>query len=560
MEIDAGNFWELLPTLLLIIASSDYVAINLQMTDPAIKGELTSGDTISLNQVYGRVKDAAPKFEVTHLGITALHWNGNGYTSHSFRIAINPLLPDTTQEEQELSNHLDRRLNLSQTSLRFLQQYKLDLSAAFGNAVPYLTRRECNLARLRLTREIWPAKTDPMAINRKDVASIVKWIEDALQNWLKGLLWIFEALSGNTKKFAEMTQFGLNPRIQPPRPEVLVSLGQDLEKWQGSAAEQLLKVFRMAESSQPTLLVHNALVDLGFLYTMISGSFPHTKTAFQHHIHKDLFPSVIETKVLVTQLFNPTVHEVEIHNMYHEMRHMVLPVPTVQGWGHDINLGADGTVLLPYEAGSESYMTAIVFLKAASERWQSLRLEKCKTEPATDDNQSSVEAGSCGEASSQNLDTSLSEMDTSLSEIDNRLPRLSNDFWANILNRIFVGPRHLLELDEEINIAFASPGSLTPEDSFWSPQEASEPESESLLGSENLGAPDSLQQHVPITCERLLKDAHEHGENLQLFSRICREAFINEDEDLVRGQIREIVRELGEVRGTFYKFLQSGGD
>lgn len=110
----------------------------------------------------------------------------DSYTSHSFRIAINPLLADKTQEEQELSNHLDRRLNLSQTSLRFLQQYKLDLSAAFGNAVPYLTRRECNLARLRLTREIWPAKTDPTAINRKDVASIVKWIEDALQNWLKG--------------------------------------------------------------------------------------------------------------------------------------------------------------------------------------------------------------------------------------------------------------------------------------------------------------------------------------------------------------------------------------
>lgn len=199
-------------------------------------------------------------------------------------------------------------------------------------------------------------------------------------------------------------------------------------------------------------------------------------------------------------------------------------------------------------------MTAIVFLKAVSERWQSLRLEKSKTEPAPDENQSSLGASSCGEASSQS-------MDISLSEIDIRLPRLSNDFWTNILNRIFVGPRHLLELDEEINIAFASPGSLTPEDSFWSPQEASEPESsESLLGSESLGAPDSLQQHVPITCERLLNDTHEHGENLQQFSRICREAFINGDTDLVRGQIREIVRELSEVRGTFYKFLQSRGD
>lgn len=174
-----------------------------------------------------------------------------------------------------------------------------------------------------------------------------------------------------------MTQFGLNPRIQPPRPEVLVSLGQDLEKWQGSAAEQLLKVFRMAESSQPTLLVHNALVDLGFLYTMISGSFPHTKTAFQHHIHKDLFPSVIETKVLVTQLFNPTVHEVEIHNMYHEMRHMVLPVPTVQGWGHDINLGADGTVLLPYEAGSESKLAVYCERPGKTLTWS--RLHDCNS-------------------------------------------------------------------------------------------------------------------------------------------------------------------------------------
>ncbi|KAF7545628.1 hypothetical protein G7Z17_g9036 [Cylindrodendrum hubeiense] len=98
---------------------------------------------------------------------------------------------------------------------------------------------------------------------------------------------------------------------------------------------------------------------------MISGSFPHTMTAFQHHIYKPPI-SLCHQDKLLTGFLDPDVREIEIHKMYGDMRRQwFLPVMTVLGWSYDIaksNPAVDGCyeALFGYEAGSESYMTAIV--------------------------------------------------------------------------------------------------------------------------------------------------------------------------------------------------------
>lgn len=84
MDINAHNFAENLPDLLLIIACADYVAVDLEMSGIQVKDSLARG-AVSMEQVYGRIKDAASTFETLQLGITACRWVGSMYDGHLCR-------------------------------------------------------------------------------------------------------------------------------------------------------------------------------------------------------------------------------------------------------------------------------------------------------------------------------------------------------------------------------------------------------------------------------------------------------------------------------------------
>lgn len=78
MDINTDNFWDELPNLLAIIACSDYIAIDFEMTGVQVRDSLSGkGSAITLEQVYSRVRAAANTFEALQLGVTCIRWNGS---------------------------------------------------------------------------------------------------------------------------------------------------------------------------------------------------------------------------------------------------------------------------------------------------------------------------------------------------------------------------------------------------------------------------------------------------------------------------------------------------
>lgn len=75
MDVTAENFWEFLPNIMLIISSSDYVALDMEMTGIQMKSS-ASQVSVTMEQLYERVKLAASTFQAVQLGITCLRWTG----------------------------------------------------------------------------------------------------------------------------------------------------------------------------------------------------------------------------------------------------------------------------------------------------------------------------------------------------------------------------------------------------------------------------------------------------------------------------------------------------
>lgn len=74
MDVTADNFWTLLPTIMLIIASSDYIALDMEMTGISVKDDPPNPGTLTMEQAYGRVRTAASTFQAVQIGLTCARW------------------------------------------------------------------------------------------------------------------------------------------------------------------------------------------------------------------------------------------------------------------------------------------------------------------------------------------------------------------------------------------------------------------------------------------------------------------------------------------------------
>ncbi|KAK7430004.1 hypothetical protein QQZ08_003393 [Neonectria magnoliae] len=568
MDINADNFWENLSTILLVLGSATYVAINVQLVDHAIKEELSLDEDAShFDHVYGRLRSATQKFAVTRLGITAVHWDSHKYTSHTYSIAINPLIANNTPQQQSLSSYLDRRLSLSPSSLQYLQGHGLNLSAAFGNGVPYLSRREFGLAKLRLAETTWPDTVDLNELSEKD-SRFIEGLREKLRKWLAqdspealaedtkakkaaiaeqlGLLWIFEALIGGPR-LEELVAFGIPSRLRHPRADVVASLGEVPERWQGGTInQQLAVIIRRVRRNRhiPMIVVHDGLVDLGFLYSLFVGPLPLIIDTFQNQIRKDLFSKLLETKWMLTGFGDFSVLNCDIDVAYEELEDQWFPsVDTVPGMGYTLCEEASVVDLANadlHEAGLASYMTAMVFLKTQCKRWQSYRWQMSR-QP----NFSLHHPRPLYNIGNVYL---FSRMDRALRGEDISIPNFS-EYWRDLLNRIHIGRLGVLHVDDDNEVTYSTPGDIEP----WHPPEDEPSPPNTGTVSQSQRSPFYSTQ----PCEQFVEEVHTHADQLHMYAIMCQQAWLDEDEDLVRGRVRAMEHEVDEAQVRIAKYLET---
>ncbi|KAK1726989.1 ribonuclease H-like domain-containing protein [Colletotrichum acutatum] len=162
MEVSSENFWRQLPKILLSIAKSRYIAIDVEMTGIMDKGSENRHDNLTNQQTYESAKNIASKFNVFELGITCVEkLSADGtYKTETYSFTVSPYLHTETRADETFVKGLDRSLSVSYNTLKFLRSEGIRLEKIFEDCVPYLSREEARLATRQMERrqEPWDAR------------------------------------------------------------------------------------------------------------------------------------------------------------------------------------------------------------------------------------------------------------------------------------------------------------------------------------------------------------------------------------------------------------------
>ncbi|PHH82104.1 hypothetical protein CDD82_6990 [Ophiocordyceps australis] len=483
MDITPDSFWAQLPQMLSALADADYTAIDLEMTGVQVRDSLERG-RISMAQAYGRVRAAASTFSAVQLGITTVTFETrladlvdrnitlSSKTVFFLRqqgISLQDVLEGgvpylTRHELQHASDHLFQDRQWSQVDLqalgpdekqvcRELREKLADWLASEPRMGSILELAEPRGGMLRKSTVAWLRQ-----LLQDEFPHCRSWTH--FQGWVVkvtlrdaqrdqevkdneardkrlalakhyGLSWIFEALVGGPSLVG-------NEQMVRTTATMLVDQTQP---WSESLEQQWRHVLAKLHSKRSVLVGHNVIYDLAFVHAMVVGQLPQSLDQFCASI-RALMPRVLDTKLLVSQSVDADVVDQTLEDLYMLLRVQAYPMLcTAQpAWGfHQYSTGIGANRGAAHNAGFDSYMTAVVFLKTACKRMRLQRRAKADSNQARQllDSQSWHSL----------VDGKLCAADKFLKGHEIRLPVFDSPFWAPVRNRLRLSTAGIIDLD-----------------------------------------------------------------------------------------------------------------
>lgn len=147
MDIDRYNFWKQLPMMLQTICDSQYVAVDLEMSGINVNNKShpeASSTKPTLQQEYKHARATAEMYTILQLGLTCINWDHdkNSYVTKTFNIILHPGVVYDGFYSLGLSKTLNRCINISDSSLGFLESNGFNFPDVFRRGVPFLSAAE----------------------------------------------------------------------------------------------------------------------------------------------------------------------------------------------------------------------------------------------------------------------------------------------------------------------------------------------------------------------------------------------------------------------------------
>ncbi|KAK1510439.1 uncharacterized protein CCOS01_15270 [Colletotrichum costaricense] len=187
MEVSSENFWRQLPNILLSIAKSDFVAIDLEMTGITDKSSADHSENPTNQQIYESAKKIASKFNVFEMGMTCIQSQSDGsYKTETYSFTVSPYLHTETRADEKFVKGLDRSLSVSYNTLKFLRSEGIRLEKVYEDCVPYLSREEARLAVRQMQRrqDPWDAKDHGYNEDDEGLTTFSIYAHNTIVNWL----------------------------------------------------------------------------------------------------------------------------------------------------------------------------------------------------------------------------------------------------------------------------------------------------------------------------------------------------------------------------------------
>ncbi|KAH9429973.1 hypothetical protein MCOR02_009695 [Pyricularia oryzae] len=388
IDIDATNFWRLLPQVLEEIAGAEYVSFDLEMTGIRVKNGLSDRqDKFSVEEYYAAACEVAQTFQIIEFG-------SYGWTAYNFRLA--PWYLGDNRTHLALAKFLDRRYTLSSNSFRFLRGNRGDdiTSLALESGIMYLSRQEAD--------EAYKYFIDPdkkvrnlIDLNKENLEAnlFYDWVRSAITLWLQDphkLEWLNienpggESLTNLQRRlvyqilesefshdclravpkckndFMQITQKGINAAEETAilqrmierkaaireqtgfrfvfealvggdfADEIDIGLLLTPEEYhiKGSAADlraRLLAIEAKAKENSRVIVGHNSLFDLCFIYNSFIGTLPTSLQQFKIDI-RAMFPRYVDTKYMATQDAKNIEFDQNLEELYCTVQSQKLPL------------------------------------------------------------------------------------------------------------------------------------------------------------------------------------------------------------------------------------------
>ncbi|KAF9872617.1 hypothetical protein CkaCkLH20_09796 [Colletotrichum karsti] len=189
MEVNMENFWQQLPRILISIAESNFVAIDVEMT--GITDNLADVARKQNNHtrqgLYEAGKRIASTYNLFQLGLTCVKSDGDdSYKTETYSFYVSPLLLEDTREDDFFAQDVGRNLTTSLSTLKFMRREGLQLEKILDDPVPYLSRKEVREAEERLERRTQrqPLKDHPYNEDDEGLTFFSAYVFDEITTWL----------------------------------------------------------------------------------------------------------------------------------------------------------------------------------------------------------------------------------------------------------------------------------------------------------------------------------------------------------------------------------------
>ncbi|KAH1197185.1 Poly(A)-specific ribonuclease PARN [Glycine max] len=314
--VTTANFEPSLAELRRHVRTSDFVAIDLEMTGvtSAPWRELLEFDRSDVR--YLKVRDSATKFAVVQFGVCPFRWDPSNHSfvayPHNFYVFPRQQLAGLGPCDEFLCQT---------TSMDFLAKYQFDFNACIHEGISYLSREQERKA-LRSLNSTYDSEWSDIG-KLKDVRDIpllsaadilfTARMKNKFSEWRDGLFQEqnqedqIQGIS-NDSKF-QVTFFEMHPALRLNRftshQLKLIQLkkvkeeNHRAEEMKIQAAVGFRHVIDLLSSEQKLIVGYNCFLDIAHVYSKFIGPLPGTPEEFVASVSK-CFPHIVDTKILLS--------------------------------------------------------------------------------------------------------------------------------------------------------------------------------------------------------------------------------------------------------------------
>ncbi|ROV88273.1 hypothetical protein VSDG_09042 [Cytospora chrysosperma] len=143
MDVDRTGFWPKLPSILGAISESQFVSVDLEMSGIIVES-VESTPNPTLQQIYQDARAAAETFTILQFGLTCVRWEykKGAYVTKTYNLPVHPGFVGSDIASKQLARTIDRRVEFSSKTIAFLQEHGFSFAQVFNKGVPYLSTTE----------------------------------------------------------------------------------------------------------------------------------------------------------------------------------------------------------------------------------------------------------------------------------------------------------------------------------------------------------------------------------------------------------------------------------